>query len=100
MQVESGSSLHLPGSPGEAEVQRETGPQVRWLQGEAGPVGQLRGCPALGSPRENGGRGAAEPSHKDSQGTTPPPDSTATALVSLHQSHEQAQVSGAEPRAP
>lgn len=50
MQVESGSSLHLPGSPGEAEVQRETGPQVRWLQGEAGPVGQLRGVPCTGLP--------------------------------------------------
>lgn len=49
MRVESGSSLHLPGSSGGAEVQREKGPQVRWLKGEAGPLGQLRGCPALGS---------------------------------------------------
>lgn len=66
MQAESGSSLHLPGSSGGAEVQREKGPQVRWLQGEAGCLGQLRECPALGSRWEYGGRGTTEPSHKDS----------------------------------
>ena len=66
MRVESGSSLYLPGSSGGAKVQREKGPQVRWLQGEAGPLGQLRGCPRLGSRWEYSRRGTAEPSHKDS----------------------------------